>query len=260
MDGKIKRGQIALWVVLAIILAASILLYAIVAKSKRLIDGRVSIDSPESYIEECARQEAVKNADMMLKQGGFLNPGNFKEFKKIKIEYLCDQTSSYKPCVQQHPGLISDIESQLYEKINKRADECFTAFKREVEKNGGKAEIGSQEVKVSLGTGKIFVDIGRKISIIKGNSRAEYEKFNYDFIHPIFDLSTVAMEIANQEAVYCHFDPLGYTVYENQFKIRKELFSDYTIIYTINDKKTNKTMSIAIRSCAIPPGMILPEG
>ena len=61
----------------------------------------------------------VKNADMMLKQGGFLNPGNFKEFKKIKIEYLCDQTSSYKPCVQQHPGLISDIESQLYEKINK---------------------------------------------------------------------------------------------------------------------------------------------
>ncbi len=255
-----KKGQIAMWVVLAIMLAASIILFAFVNKQKPPKGGDVSMESPESYIQECVREEAVKDADLMIKQGGFLEPKNYKEYKKVKIEFLCDQTSNYKSCIQQHPALFNEIESQLHDKLNTRIEECFQLFKNENEKRAAKVELGSQSLKVSLGTGKIYVNIEREVSITKEESKKTYDKFNFAINHPVYDLSRVAMEIASQEAVYCHFDPLGYSVYENQFSIRKQLFSDYSTIYTIKDKKSEKSMSIAIRSCAIPPGTILPEG
>jgi len=252
-----RKGQIALWVVIAIMLVVSIILFALVNRQKTPKSEELSIESPDSYILECVREEAVKDADMMIKQGGFLEPNNYKEYQNAKIEYLCDQTSNYKPCVQQHPALFKEIENQLREKLNSKIDECFQLFRSASESESADVELGSQSINVSISSGNIYVDIQRQVSITRGDSTRTYDRFSFSISHPIYDLSRVAMEIASQEAVYCHFDPAGYEVFEEQFSIRTYLFSDYTTIYIIKDNKSAKSMSIAIRSCAIPPGAII---
>lgn len=252
-----KRGQIAMWAIIAIALAASIMLFLLVNR-KPIIEIQ-SITSPESFIEECSRQSVIKNTEIILSQGGLLEPKNYKLYKKTKIEYLCDQTADFKNCVNQHPGLIEEITSQLQREIHKKTDECFLMFKEESERNKANVELGEQKTEISLGKNRVFIKITRLITITKEDKRT-FENFNYEIINPIYDLSRVALEITNQEAQYCSFDSLGYNIYEPRFSIKKKLFSDGTSIYTINDKKYQKTMSIAIRSCVIPPGTILPEG
>ena len=63
------------------------------------------------------------------------------------------------------------------------------------------------------------------------------------------------MEISNQEAKYCYFEYVGYMLLYPKMDIEKFAMSDSTKIYTLKDKKSDKEMNIAIRSCAIPPGI-----
>ena len=88
----------------------------------------------------------------------------------------------------------------------------------------------------------------------RGNTQI-IDGFDVQIISPLYDLVNVAVEIANQEAKYCYFEYVGYQVLYPNFDIRKFAFSEGTKIYTIKDKYSDKEMNIAIRSCAIPPGI-----
>ena len=70
----------------------------------------------------------------------------------------------------------------------------------------------------------------------------------------MYDLASVANEIASQEAKFCYFEYVGFNILYNDFDIRKDTLSDSTKIYTIKHKKTAAEMNIAVRGCAIPAG------
>jgi len=97
--------------------------------------------------------------------------------------------------------------------------------------------------------------IGRKITLAKNEQSQTFNEYNIEVMNPLYDLSKVAIEIASQEAKYCYFEYVGYMILYPRFSIEKFAFSDSTKIYTIKDKYTNKEMNIAIRGCAIPPGI-----
>jgi len=100
----------------------------------------------------------------------------------------------------------------------------------------------------------VDIVVSRNLQLSGGDFSRDFNSFRSSIRSPLYDLGYVANEIARQEAKYCYFEYLGYSLIYNNFDIRKYSLSDSTKIYTVEHKPSGETMNIAIRGCAIPPG------
>lgn len=244
-----NRGQMVLWIIIAVFLVLAIFLFAY--SGKKLKVGDQSIAHPGSAIESCTREAIDEITTKMMPQGGLSEPKNFKLYKNVKVEYLCENAGSFTPCIQQHPLFLEEMRKQIEQYVNEKVDTCFKTLKSEYEKRATTIELGAQTLSLTLGLGKISVNIARTMKLSKGDKTLTVETFPIEMNHPLYDLGSVAVEIANQEARYCHFDTLGYSVLSPSVTIRKATLSDETLIYQIRDEATKKELWVAIRSCPI---------
>jgi len=134
-------------------------------------------------------------------------------------------------------------------------EQCFSNLKNEMEKRNYDVELGMMDIDVSFGPDRVFLDLIRKIKLTKNDEVQSFDNLKIEIISPLYNLGLVAIEIASQEAKYCYFEYVGYMILYPRFSIDKFAMSDSTKIYSIKDKKTEKELNIAIRSCAIPPGI-----
>ncbi len=114
---------------------------------------------------------------------------------------------------------------------------------------------GDMNLGVSFAPGKVIVNLDRKTTITKNGGTTSFEKYDTEIESPLYDLTTVAIDISSNEANYCYFEYVGYMILHPQFIIEKFAMSDSTKIYTIEDKETQKKFNMAVRSCAIPAGI-----
>ncbi len=250
---KNKRGQIAIWVIVALIIVAIIIFILFVSRQKpESID---SISDPKKLIRECTKEGIQEAIDIMLPQGGFVEPENYKTYKNIKIAYLCENIGYFKTCINQHPLLIEEMEKEIDEYAKPKIEACFADLEREREKRGEEIQLGAMKTNISLASNKVYYNIQREVTISKNSEKRSYDDFNIEIESPAYDLANVASDIVNQEAKYCYFEYVGYMLLYPKLDISKFTLSDSTKIYTIKDKETDKEMNIAIRGCAIPPGI-----
>jgi len=248
-----KRGQVAIWVIVALVVASGILLYFAFTRLPSLMSKEMF--EPQQFIEKCTTQTVNEAADKMLPQGGFLEPTNFKVYKDTKIAYLCLHSGYFKPCVNQHPMFINDMKNEIKTYIQPKIEACFESMKKEITNRQGTIELGDLSIDVSAAPNTIFVDIKRKTTITEGGSTQTFEGFNVKVMNPLYDLGNIAITAADNEAKYCYFEYLGYMLLYPRWDIREFRMSDFTKIYTIKDKNSGKLINIATRSCAMPPGM-----
>jgi hypothetical protein len=250
-----KRGQMVIWVIVALFLVISIAFFL-------FIDRRVSSPTevivrevnPERFIDDCVNAHVDSVVDIILPQGGFVNPVLSKEYKGDDISYLCYNRGNYRPCIQQHPLLLSDMEFEITSYLGLLVDTCFSDLAVELEKRSSEVTLGDMEVNVALGINRVYVDISRELIISKNGESTRFRDFDTEVISPVYNLGRIASEIAAQEARYCHFEYVGYMILYPEVEITKTPLSDSTIIYSITDKASESKMNIAIRGCAIPPG------
>jgi len=257
MDDEImffnKKGQVAIWVIIAIALSLVLALVLFIQKKPATSS---SIESNiEGRIGTCIKDLVEEASDKMTKQGGFVNPESYKEYRGTNVTYLCQNIGYYKPCVNQHPVLIKEIKKEIENYITNGTKECFDLTLEEFRGNNYEVTEGEMNLSVLLYSNKIDVIVKKEIELKKDESIRKYSEFSIENQDPIYDLAKVALEIAKQEASYCYFEYLGYSILYPEFSIRRFVFSDYTEIYTITHKKTNREMNVAIRGCAIPSGI-----
>jgi len=264
MDEKMRcrKGQVSLWVILAVVLVASIILFFLFSG---VIEPEVTeppsseLVNIKSYISRCTQEIVEEAVGVMLPQGGFVFPKNSKLFDGTEIEYLCENIGFYTPCVNQHPVLIQEMEKEILNEIVPRIeDECFGELDDYVYRvSDGNADVNVDEMlvaEVELGEDRIFVRMNKTVEVTKREQTKVYDKFNVVVINPAYNLGVIAAEITSQEATYCYFENVGYSVLYPRYKIDKYVMSDSTKIYTINDTRTDEFMRIAIKGCVIPPG------
>ena len=248
-----KKGQIAIFVIIAIVIVAILVIFFMINR-KPILPNQEEFNL-QSSIEKCTRDSSEEALDIMIPQGGFIEPENYKTYKNIKTTYLCQNTGYFKPCISQHPMLINEEINEVENYITPLIEQCFLTVKTELEKRNYAVTLEPMKLNVSFGTNKVLVSINRKISLTKNEQTSRFDEFNIAITNPIYDLSKVAIEIASQEAKFCYFEYVGYMILYPKFSIEKFAFSDATKIYSIRDKNSNKEMNIATRSCAIPPGI-----
>ena len=127
-----RRGQVALWVILGVILAASVLLFFALTREPtitRPLQGDVSFDV-QSYLQECVGEHVEEAVGTMLPQGGFITPRNPVYFDNTYIEYLCENVGLYEPCINQHPMFMYDLKKEIKEYLldELRMRRCLDEF------------------------------------------------------------------------------------------------------------------------------------
>ncbi len=256
MDEKIKsKGQVTIWVIVAIFLVAGIILLFLIRIRPISPIGSNDNLNPSAFISTCVKEYTEEALDKMLPQGGFLEPENYALYNNKKVEYLCMRDGYYKSCINQHPLLISEMKNELEFYLDLKMRGCFDKLREEYEKRNYKVDLGQMNIRVEFVPRKVFVEIERETRLSNNENILQFNDFNIEILYPVHDLSNLAIEIANQEAKYCYFEYVGYMILYPQIDIRKTSMSDSTKIYIIMDKRSEKTMNIAIRSCAIPPGI-----
>ncbi len=252
---KGKKGQMTIWIIVALALVGAIIIFFLFRGTREPILDQSVGENPKSFIADCVKRNVNDVVDEMLIHGGLANPEHVKMHNGININYLCYNSGNYNPCINEHPMLINEMEKEIKNYIEPKIEECFQNYKIEIGKRQIEIELKPMLLSVSLGSGKVFVDIERDVAIKQRGESYNLNDFDSEVSSPIYDLGNIAIEIANQEAEYCYFENVGYGILYPKFKILRNALSDSSVIYIIEEKRSEKKMNIAIRSCAIPAGL-----
>lgn len=251
---KNRKGQVAIWIILALAIVLIISLIFFVSKGKPNIAQGVDYGNPEAFIDSCAKNAILDAEKIIVVQGGIVEPKNFVVYNNISIIYMCKNSGYFEPCIQQHPFLLSDMENEIINYAKPKIENCFQQLKSELEKRNNQVEYTSFVLSVNLIPDRIRSEISTYIKVKNEQEEKEYKDFKIDLVSPAYQLGRIAINIANDEAKYCYFEYVGYMALNPEFSIEKTTLGDSTKIYSIKDIKSGEKMNTAIRGCAIPAG------
>ncbi len=253
--GMSKRGQITIFIVVAVIIVALAgIIYLVYPK---ITHPNVVSTTPTEYIQDCMENEIKEVAEEISMHGGDLEPEFYAEYfedgKKYTVEYLCYTKEYYKQCVMQQPLLKSHIESEIKEAIKNKATKCFNNLEESYKKKGYEVSLTRNDYSVELLPNKIFVVFDYPLTLTKGGSD-KYTKFEVDVKSNLYRLVTIAHKILKWEAQYGDSDISMYMDTNYWLKAEKKKKTDGTKIYILTDKESNERFMFASRSVAWPPG------
>jgi len=251
-----RKGQTTVWIIVSLVIVA-IIGFLFFINYSPLREGGEGLQELEvkNYIDKCARENAEIIADKMIMHGGFIQPTNFKFYNNISIEYLCRNVGYFKPCTNQHPAYISEMEKELTMHLAPTIQKCFEDLDKQLTDKNAVLITENSSTEVLFAPGKIIINIQRNMSAKYREQNYEYSNFNSDLNYPIYNLANAAREVANNEANYCYFEYAGYMILHPELKISKVVLGDNTKIYQIEYIDAGKKLNFGIRGCAIPPGI-----
>ncbi len=252
-----KRGQISVWVIIVIVLVASIVLCFLIYQNPTLIKSSEYSESLEiqSYLQSCAKEYVDEAVEVMLPHGGFVSPKNTVYFDGIAIEYICLNNGQFSPCINQHPMLLNEMKNEIDKYVSPKIENCFEKMRADFRRAGSNVEfVGGYDMKVDMKEDKIILFFEREVIVMSKEETRRTREIKLEIPSPAYNLAVIAMEIASQEANYCYFEYVGYNIIYPRYEIKKYTMSDATGIYRIIDLESNKQMNIAVKSCSIRPG------
>lgn len=256
-----SKGQIAIWVILGVVLIASFIIFFAIDRLPEIIkpSEKAGVFDLQSLLDQCTSKTVLEAVDIMLPQGGFLQPKNTIKYYGKNIEYLCYTSEYYEPCTQQHPVPLKEMKDEIKNYILQPINRCFSEIDTEVQRRGGRINYKSNyDVFVDWGPNTINIKIKRDATIEQLGEKRKFDEFNVDVKSPAYNLAEVANEIAKQEGnpKRCYFEPVGYSLLYNRFNITVyNQFQDGTKVYTIQDKDSKEFMRVATRSCVSKAGL-----
>lgn len=248
-----NKAQISIFVIIALVLVSVVILAFLIFRSPTISIGDEFRD-PESFIDKCLRQNLRDTINVMLPQGGFISPKDYKVYNDIKVPYLCKNVNHYEACITQYPRYITRLQEELESGLRDGTEQCFFLLENELGKRNYAYSGGDFFLDVVLKPETVEAVVFRNFSLSKGDFSRDFDSFAVSLKSPLYDLGYVANEIASQEAKFCYFEYVGFNALYNDFDVKKFTMSDSTKIYTIKYKKTGDEMNIGVRGCVIPAG------
>jgi len=249
-----KRGQVVIWAIAAIAIVVTFIL--ILLFRQKLTTNITEQQDPHKFIETCTRNAILETAEKMMPQGGFVNPVNYRVYDDIKIEYFCQNIGNYYPCINQHPAFLNELKEEIRKNTIKQVENCFVQLKETRKNRNEEIKFGDMNYSIEFASERIYARIERPTEIEKNGETAKFDNYNYEIESPLYNLASIAVDIATSQAKYCYFEYNGYMILYPRYKITVDTMSDSTKIYKIKDTETGLQMNIAIRSCAVPAGGI----
>ncbi len=244
-----KRGQVALFVIIALVIAGIVLVFFAFLRGPGF--AKAVEFSPRQYMETCVKSAVNEVTGKMIPQAGLLEPKNYVMYNYSKAPFMCEEAGYFKPCVNQHPMLLNEIKTEIYDYIKPRIENCFSAMKKEAEGKNWGVEYGPMNFSVALAPGSVIVIINRETILSGREGTQTVKEYNIAVDNRIYDLANVVLDITSAEAKRCSFSAVNYMMTYPKFNIQNTVLDDSTKIYFVKDRLSGGRMMFAIRGCAM---------
>lgn len=247
-----KKAQLTIFIILGVLIVLIVILLVFNQGSsiRTIIGGK----SPVEEIQDCVRDSAEEAIDLMVVQGGSLEPQNYYLYQGNKVDYLCYSNEDYKTCAVQKPLLKQSFEGELEKYLQQVSNNCLNSAKKSLEGKGYSVSFKQPEVSVQFVPNNIFIDIKSDL-VLKKEQTETYETIRVSKESKLYDLLMVASSITNWEARYGDSETLSYMMYYPSLKVEKKKQSDGTTIYILTEKNSLDKFMFASRSLVLPAGI-----
>jgi hypothetical protein len=252
-----KRTQITIFVILALVIIAVLLVIFYPSISKAWINPTIGEMIPKDCVEKVVRAEL----NMTMTHGGEVKPLLYFNYKNQSIAYVCYTSEWYKTCVMQKPFLKQDIEKEVLKYSSDKVKSCYEGMIQNMKNRGYVVEVsGDKKVDISLEPKKIVVSTNINLILEKNDVKTtlDSDQLQIKLNSNAYDMIMIASSIQNFEARYGDSTPEDYMIFYPNIKVQKLKQSDGTKVYIINDRNTGEVLQFATRSLAWPPGFALP--
>jgi len=255
-----KKGQITIFVIIAVIIIAVVVLFFLIGPGDTLINPEGRVENPNNLLSLCLKDAVKEKAQEISSKGGYIeNPFNrtFKftdEDETYDVAFLCYTKEFYNPCVTQQPMMISHLEDELKNTLGKKVEDCVEEIGRNYEAQGYTVDVNYKDFNVELIPDEIKLDVDVRIGLSKVETSVQ-EGLNANIQSKLYNNAIVAQQIVFQNAKFCNFDYFGYMMTYPEFEIDYFRTSDSIKIYTIKELNSEEWFRLAIRTCVIPQGI-----
>lgn len=245
-----KRGQVTIFIILAIIILAVVILFIFVrsrfyfgpATQEKLQQEFPSI---KAHIESCLKESSEPIIRKIGKQGGYLEPAKntYDYYFGDKISYLCYNIPNDRRC-SNRMLLKSQMEKTLSYAIKPKLAGCIDvdSFK----KSGYEIEYGNINFNIAIGQDSVLALLNFPITIRKDQAEASESRFKAEIRYPLGRLYNTAQDIVTAESLIGEFDSTPYSFIKTQntnmpYIIKKlQPYPDKLYILKIKDIPTSR--------------------
>ena len=255
-ERKMVKAQVTIFIILALIIVVSIILVFLLIQGPEAEPGGADERDPQNYIESCVKDSLKEVVQILAKQGGYVNPLEYKIHEGDRISYLCYNDEIGKECVVLESDLKLNLEKEIDKYLKQKIDNCFQILKTTLEEKDYIVKMDSMDLmnfETKLEPGKVIVDINRKFEMRKRGSLQKVEDFNIGYIYPLRKLSFHTMKIISNEASLgnCynnqHMQIEDYSINNYPLEISKIDVGNGDDIYILNLNQYE--FKFAIRGC-----------
>lgn len=242
------KGQITIFIILALIIVAGILVYFLVISPQ--ISGPSEVQ--KIGIEKCMDDAISEKITELAKTAGYISPKFFTQYNNEKFVYLCYTNQYFKPCVNQQPLLKQYFEQNLLAQVKTDIYSCFDNLISDYKKQGYEVTSAKRDLRLSLETGQVKVEMDAPLTLSKESGRT-FTTFKTGVTSNIYSLVMLATTIVQFETTYGDSDITTLMLYYPEYSIDKIRRDDGTL-YTITDKISGVKYQFATRSYPWPTG------
>jgi hypothetical protein len=212
--------------------------------------------SPVEEIKGCVEKPIEEVLNLLISQGGSIEPKNYYLYEDNKLEYLCYTDEEYKTCVVQKPLLKNSIEEELKNYAQPKIKDCINSVRNSLKDQGYDVSMKDPELVVEIFPKTIMTEVDLDLSITKGSDTENYNKIKSEIDSEMYDFIMIATSIMQWETRYGDSEVMNYMLYYPEVKVEKKKQGDGTKVYIISDWDSKETFMFAIKSYVVPAGLI----
>ena len=216
-----KRGQITIFAIIGIVILIIVVLFLFI-RTRIYIGPATQVDLEAQFppiiehVEDCIIEKAEPRIRQIGLQGGYLDipQDTFRRYNGQRISYLCYNIADQQPC-RTRLLRITDMQNELAEFIKRDMEsQCLNidSFR----KLGLDLSHAPLDITVSISEDSVIVKADKRVTLSKGESRAEISEFSALIDLPLGRLYDSSRDIVNSEALTGLFDTLPYSLAKTQ--------------------------------------------
>lgn len=246
-----KRGQVALFVIIAVVIVA-IILFFFLAPVKNPFQP-TPIQSPNAFLRSCLEQELTPLVTTLASHGGVANPTASLKYQGEDVFYLCYTAEYYKTCVVQEPFIKERFEQEISKAFAPKVATCLSQLQQSYEQKGYTITIANRGSQVLFSPGKMGVTLFTPMTITKDSTQT-FKDISFSLDSEYYDLLLTATSIVAFESAYGDAETTLYVQYYPNLKIGKTKLTDGSKVYKLTNVVTNEQFTFASRSLSWPAG------
>jgi len=247
-----KRGQVTLFIIIAIVIVA-VLIIVFYPRIRTIFAPA----TPSIELQSCVEDRVEEAIELVGKRGGSIEPVNAILYQDERVEYLCYTNQYYKTCAMQQPLLRQHIEREILDYIREDVRLCVNNLKEDLRGRGYIVSDGKEDISINIIPDKIQVIVSG-FSAVRAEQGERYEEFELNFRSNFYELIMLASSILNFEARLGDSDITMYMFYYPNIQVKKLKQEDGSKIYILSDVSGDKFV-FASRSISWPAGYGLGE-